>query len=188
MAIQRVLVIDDDANHGRSICDLLATDDLAVESVAEGKLGLSRLEEKQFDVLILDLNIPDMSGIEILKQLLPTDNRVKTIVISGESEVQSVTPVLRLGAYDYLSKPYEPEQLISSVRNAITRQRLESDNERMLLEQEDSRKRHEFLVNASPDLALAANRAQKDPNSKKRVRQVFKPLKGGTIIIKDEEE
>lgn len=173
MATQQILVIDDDPGMGRSVCQLLEQYGYTLEYVSEGKLGLSRLNETNFDILILDLNIPDMSGIEVLTHLKKLKHPVKTIVLSGESEVQVVTPVLRLGAYDYLSKPYQPAQLIGSVRNAISEQALEHKNAALQIEREDTRKRYEFLLNASPDLIYLLNPEGQFTFVNNQLRQVF---------------
>ncbi len=123
-----------------------------VEFEVEGAKGLRRIKADAIDVLILDLDMPNMSGIDVLQALGADTNGLKTIVVSGESHVEKITPILRLGAYDYLPKPYEPEQLLASVRNAVTRTRLERENRAMLDEKEATNRRDAFLINASPDL------------------------------------
>src|SRR5262245_36773590 len=136
MPSAQVLVVDDDVRHATSVRELLGSHGYVVEFEIEGALGLRRLQRDPVDVLILDLDMPNMSGVEMLRALGAQAQELKTIVVSGESQVEKVTPILRLGAYDYLPKPYEPEQLLTSVRNALTRTRLERENRLMLDEKE----------------------------------------------------
>ena len=152
MTSAQVLVVDDDERHAASVRELLGAHGYSVEFEIEGLQGLRRLRSDPVDVLILDLDMPNLSGIEMLRALGARANELKTIVVSGESHVEKITPILRLGAYDYLPKPYEPEQLLTSVRNALARSRLERENKAMLDEKEAVNRRDAFLINASPDL------------------------------------
>ena len=152
MSGAHVLVVDDDARHAASVRELLNAHGYSVEFEVEGARGLSRINADPIDVLILDLDMPNMSGIDMLEALRTSTNGLKTIVVSGESQVDKITPILRLGAYDYLPKPYEPEQLLASVRNAVARTRLERENRTMQDEKEAINRRDAFLISASPDL------------------------------------
>ncbi len=109
-------------------------------------------DKSPYQVLILDLHIPDLSGVSILRGVNDSGLKVKTIVLSGESELATVTPILQLGAVDYLRKPFDARQLINSVRNALSRFQLEQENLRMSAEAEENAELYEFLLNASPDL------------------------------------
>ena len=103
-------------------------------------------------MLILDLNIPDLSGLEVLAGVQRAGLNCKTIILSGENELSSVAPILKLGALDYLRKPFEPEQLINSVANAVARYQLEQEVVSMHEQAEESARLYEFLLNASPDM------------------------------------
>jgi PAS domain S-box-containing protein len=147
-----ILVLDDDAGHGNSVRDLLATQGYCVEASTDATRSMQRLKDGEFQILVLDLNMPQVSGIDVLEFLADHKIAVKTIVLSGETSVSGVTPVLRLGAYDYLPKPYQPQQLLTSVANAVERQRLETENRAMAIQAEADHALHEFLVTSSPDL------------------------------------
>ena len=160
-AVQRyflnILIVDDDALHGRSVRDLLAAHKYPADVVTSGNEGLTQLKDaeangKPYQVLILDLNIPDLSGVEVLSAVREAGLECKTIIVSGERELQTVTPILRLGAMDYLPKPFDPTQLINSVANALSRYQLEQENAQMHREVDESARLYKFLLNASPDL------------------------------------
>ncbi len=173
MSSAQVLVVDDDAGHAASVRELLSAHGYSVDFELEGAQGLRRIRADDVDVLILDLDMPNMSGIDMLQALGPDTDGLKTIVVSGESHVEKITPILRLGAYDYLPKPYEPEQLLASVRNAVTRTRLERENREMLDEKEAANRRDTFLINASPDLIYMLDVAGRFTFLNDQLRDVF---------------
>ena len=173
MSTAQVLVVDDDARHAASVRELLSAHGYSVEFEVEGAQGLRRAKADSIDVLILDLDMPNMSGIDVLQALGADGSSLKTIVVSGESHVEKITPILRLGAYDYLPKPYEPEQLLASVRNAVTRTRLERENRAMLDEKEAANRRDAFLINASPDLIYMLDVAGRFTFLNAQLRDVF---------------
>lgn len=155
--VLNILIVDDDALHGRSVRDLLAAHNYSADVVTSGIAGLEALRAAHVagtphQVLILDLNIPDLSGVEILSEIQKAGLNCKTIIVSGERELKTVTPILRLGALDYLPKPFDATQLVNSVRNALSRFQLEQENKRMEQEASESARLYRFLLNASPDL------------------------------------
>ena len=147
-----ILIVDDDTAHGASVRDLLAAYQHPAHYTSDNVSVLKQLTEHDYQVLILDLNMPGVTGIDILEQLNKAGRDVKTIVLSGESSLSTITPILRLGAYDYLSKPFEPQQLLTSVNNALSKASLERENKLMAARSTEDHKLHQFLVNASPDL------------------------------------
>jgi FixJ family two-component response regulator len=173
MSSAQVLVVDDDAGHAASVRELLSAHGYSVDFELEGSKGLRRIKAEGVDVLILDLDMPNMSGIDMLQALGTDSNGLKTIVVSGESHVEKITPILRLGAYDYLPKPYEPEQLLASVRNAVSRTQLERENREMLDEKEAVNRRDAFLINASPDLIYMLDVAGRFTFLNDQLRDVF---------------
>ncbi len=152
VAEPKILILDDDAAHGDSVRALLASQHYSAEATTDAAGAMQRLQRGEFQVLILDINMPRISGIDVLEYLADHEVTVKTIVLSGESSVHTITPILRLGAYDYLPKPYEPQQLLTSVANALERCRLEMENRSMAARVEAEHALHELLVNSSPDL------------------------------------
>ncbi len=150
-----ILIVDDDTSHSASVRDVLGAHQYPNADIAEtGTQGLAMLRNpaQRYQVLILDLHIPDLSGIEILRTIRAEGIAVKTIVLSGERELDSVTPILKLGAFDYIRKPYDPPELVTSVANAIAKHQLEQEVERMQKTVQENAELYEFLLNASPDM------------------------------------
>lgn len=148
----RILIVDDDEAHATSVRDLFDAYDLTSDMLHRGAPALDLLAKGGYQLLILDLDIPDLPGIEVLTALVERSINIRTIILSGESSLDNVTPILRLGAFDYIRKPYVPAELMSSVNNALAQNRLERENEQMNLRADASNQLHRFLVEASPDL------------------------------------
>ena len=148
----RILILDDDAAHGASVALLLKAHGYQADTLSVPAEGLRTLRERRHQVLILDLNMPQITGLDVLAFVADQKVDIKTIVVSGESAVGSVTPILRLGAYDYLPKPYNPQQLLTSVGNAVARWRLEVENRAMAARADADYRLRSFLVDASPDV------------------------------------
>jgi PAS domain S-box-containing protein len=152
-----ILIVDDDVIHGRSVRDVLAAHNYPADVATTGKGGLARLQQAHtegnpYQVLILDLHIPDLMGIEVLRAIKTLGLTVKTVVLSGESELSTIAPILKLGAYDYLRKPFQVPELVTSVANALSAFQLEQENKTMQAEAANNARLYQFLLNASPDL------------------------------------
>ena len=148
----RLLLVDDDERYLRSLEALIASHGFDVQAVHSGTQAIELLRREAFDVVVLDLNMPGVGGVEILGFLATDTHNVKSIVVSGEASPARIAPVLRHGASDYLLKPCPPSQLIASIKNQIARKRLEDENETMQERIEQSDQLHRYLVNQSPDV------------------------------------
>ncbi len=168
-----ILILDDDAAHAASVRELLKLNGYRSEASTDVAGSMQRLKDGEFQILVLDINMPQISGLDVLEFIADNDISVKTIVLSGETSVSNVTPILRLGAYDYLPKPYEPQQLLTSVANAAERYRLECENRAMAARAEADHVLHEFLVTASPDLIYVLDDQGRFTFVNKPVSQIF---------------
>jgi PAS domain S-box-containing protein len=169
----QILVLDDDPVHGGSVRELLTLKRYHADSTTDPVDAMQRLRDRRVDVLVLDINMPRISGIDVLELLAREEIPVTTIVLSGEKQVASVTPILRLGAYDYLPKPYQPQQLLTSVANAVERWRLERRTEALAARAEADHALHEFLVNQSPDLIYVLDDQGRFTFANKPVSEIF---------------
>ncbi len=115
----RVLVVDDDVELCKLITRILEKDDCVVTSVYNGRETLKLLESQRYDVVLLDIGLPDISGLEILSSWRGR-NGTKVIVITADDTAETLLSALRNDAYLYLRKPFSPEQLRELVANAVT--------------------------------------------------------------------
>jgi DNA-binding NtrC family response regulator len=131
---QRILVIDDEAIVGLSCKRALAPDGHEVASYEDPKAGLQAALSGDFDVLLLDLLMPELGGLEILKQVKAAGISSEVVMITGHSSVESAVEAMKRGASDYLSKPFSPDQLRMVVKKVCERSALIRENR--LLRQE----------------------------------------------------
>lgn len=119
LPVPRVLVIDDDAIGGRLLRAILGPEGLEVIIAADGPLGLSLVATARPDVVILDLRLPGIGGLDVLELLRVAHPSLPVIMLTAFGEVETAVKATKLGAFDYLTKPVEHEQLVFSVKRAL---------------------------------------------------------------------
>ncbi|OFE13922.1 two-component system response regulator [Pseudohongiella acticola] len=148
----RILVVDDDQRLAESLRELLILRHYAVDLVFGGQAAISRLRSSTYDIVLLDLAMPDVDGHQVLQFIQESKVNALVIVVSGESAVDHVSRALRRGAHDYIKKPYVADELMTTVSNAIRKKRLEDSHDEMQRRMKKSERLHRFLVNNSPDI------------------------------------
>jgi len=124
----RVLVADDENNLRDLIVRELTRRGLEAEGVGDGESALARLREDPYDVVVLDMKMPKKEGIEVLRELQEIPEHPQVIVMTGFQEVATAVEAMKLGAYDYLTKPTKIEELEVLVRKAAEKGQLLRDN------------------------------------------------------------
>ncbi|HEX5514991.1 MAG TPA: EAL domain-containing protein [Gammaproteobacteria bacterium] len=155
----RILLVDDDRCLLDSLSELLTTYGYAVDTAAGGLEAIERLQQTQYQVMLLDLRMPGVSGHDVMHHAASHRLDVTIIVVSGESSLHDISYALRHGAYDYLKKPYVPEELIATVNNAVRKRRLEDQSRLMQIKLDRSERLHRFIVNNSPDFIYILDEA-----------------------------
>ncbi len=150
----RILLADDNPRMLDSLSGLLKLYDFQVETALGGQNAIDKLATNQYDILLLDLKMPGVSGHDVMSFMSNNNINTMTIVVSGETSMDDVSKALRHGAYDYLKKPYIPEELAATVKNAVRKKLLEKSNLVMQTKLNQSERLHRFIVNNSPDIIL----------------------------------
>ena len=135
-----------------SLCELLSGRGFHLFTASSGKKALQQLESNQFDLILLDLGLPDIGGHEIMDFINQRKMNANVIVLSGHNGIDAAIGAIKRGAYGYLRKPYSPEELLKTVDNAIEKRRLEAENARIAWQLECSEQLHRHLVDSSPDI------------------------------------
>lgn len=148
----RILLVDDDKRLLDSLNALLTAYGYQIDTADTGAAALDRLQRERYDVMLLDLHMPGMSGHEVMSQVIQRRIDITIVVVSGESSLADISYALRNGAYDYIKKPYVPEELIATINNAVRKRRLENYSRLMQSRLDRSENLHRFIVNNSPDL------------------------------------
>jgi DNA-binding NtrC family response regulator len=144
----RILVVDDEPIVVRS-CQRILEGDYHVDAAADGHEALRRVEDGPYDVMILDIMMPNMDGMEVLRRVKEAHPDLEVIMVTGLSEIGTAVEAMKLGAFDYVSKPFEPEELKLVVQRAMERRRLLAEN-LSLKSEVDSKYRAENVVGLSP--------------------------------------
>ena len=117
--MKKVLVIDDEAIVRTSSKRTLVPEGYEVKLADSGRAGIELLESESFDVILLDLKMPDMSGIDVLKVVMERWPGIKVIIVTGYSTVETAVEALRLGAFNHIEKPFTPDSLLAAVEEAL---------------------------------------------------------------------
>jgi DNA-binding NtrC family response regulator len=124
----KILVIDDELDIREGLEMLLAGEGYTVELAQNGTEGLRKTEANRYDLVLLDLMMPDRSGMEVLHEVRQRDRDTPIFLITAYGSVEAAVDALKLGANDYFSKPWDNEKLIIEIERMIARRRLESEN------------------------------------------------------------
>ncbi|MBN1956699.1 MAG: EAL domain-containing protein [Desulfuromonadales bacterium] len=154
----KILIVDDDPVMARSIQSVLSLVGLEAHSVTGGYAAIKELDSRSYHLVLLDLNMPDMDGTEVLDHINTNMIDTNVIVVSGESEVKKAIHVLKNGARDFIRKPYSTDELLFSIKNVLEKINLELDNREMVEKLEESEALHRFIVHNSPDLLYMLDR------------------------------
>ena len=147
-----ILLTDDDPRMLESLKNLLELYEFRVDTALGGQAGIDKLSSNHYDVLLLDLKMPDITGHDVMAYMNHNNIDTTTIVVSGETSLSDISKALRHGAYDYLKKPYVPEELTATVSNAVRKKLLEKSHQSIQTKLNQSEKLHRFIVNNSPDI------------------------------------
>jgi len=125
---EAILVVDDEAGVRASLSGILGDEGYRVDAVESGEAGLQALESREYDLLLLDVWLPQMDGIEVLSRVRALDPDLPVVVISGHGSIETAVKAVRMGARDFVEKPLSLEKTLLVVKNALRQQRLESEN------------------------------------------------------------
>ena len=124
----RILVVDDEADIREGLELLLTSEGYAAELAENGTEGLRKMEQHAYDLVLLDLMMPDLSGMEVIEQVRRRDRDTPIFMITAYGSVEAAVSALKLGANDYFSKPWDNEKLIIEIARMIAGRRLETEN------------------------------------------------------------
>lgn len=125
----RVLVVDDDASLAQSIKLNIERAGFICTTVSSPDDALKRIDSEEFDVVLCDLRMPEMSGIDFIKQACAVHSHIAIVLMTGFGTNELALDAMRAGAYDYISKPFTPDQLLLTLRKIEEREKLRTENE-----------------------------------------------------------
>ena len=120
----RILVVDDEEIIRNLLYDVLSNTGYKVKTAKDGQEAISQIEKEPFEIVITDFKMPGMNGIELLQHILKINPDICVLIITAYSAVESAVSAMKLGAYDYICKPFELEEMKVVIEKAVERQRL----------------------------------------------------------------
>jgi len=124
----RILIIDDEENMRHMLTALLTESGFIVDAVADGVLGLQKIEETQYNFIFCDIRMPNMDGMTFLKTAAEKIENSNVIMMSAYGSIETAVEAMKLGAYEYISKPFKTDEVLLTLRKADERERLKSEN------------------------------------------------------------
>lgn len=149
MVRRRVLVVEDEENMRNLLSQLLRQEGFDVDTAADGDAALRKASSGEFDLVLLDVRIPDKDGMQVLRELRREDPGAVVMIVTGYATLEMAVEAMREGAFDYISKPFKKDELLLKVRRALEHEQLREEN-RKLAEELRARFKFEGIVGSSP--------------------------------------
>ncbi len=147
----RILVVDDEEIVIRSCLRILDGNGYQIETARDGHEALRKVEDNLYDVMILDIMMPNLGGLEVLRRVKEAHPDMDVIMITGLSQIDTAVQAMKLGAFDYIPKPFEPDELRLVLQRALERRRLLQENLNLKTEV-SSKYRFENIIGSSPPM------------------------------------
>jgi putative nucleotidyltransferase with HDIG domain len=128
----KILVVDDDPGLLETLSDALQLEGYEVTTAKAGEEALERLRQEEVDLVITDIKMPGLSGLELLRAIRDKNQILPVIVMTGYASLETAVEAIKQGAYDYITKPFEIEKLLHTVNKAVNQKKLEEKNKQLL--------------------------------------------------------
>jgi DNA-binding NtrC family response regulator len=139
---ETILIVDDDVKMKSIMAEVLQHEGFSILTAMNGKDALEVAEREALDLILCDVKLPDIDGIDLLRQFIHRRASIPVIMISGFATIDRAVAATRLGAYDFLEKPLEPQRVLLTIKNALERSRLEKSQQTLL---EDVMQRYNMI-------------------------------------------
>jgi len=126
-----VLVVDDEKGICETLGDICREEGYIVETALDGKGGINAVKNRNFNVVLLDIRLPDMSGIKVLEEIKKISPETEVIMITAYASLQNSVEALNKGAYAYIMKPFDMNEVLGSIKKVVEKQQLFYENKRL---------------------------------------------------------
>jgi two-component system nitrogen regulation response regulator NtrX len=147
--MSKILIIEDEETIRRVLVKILCEENESyeVDTAEDGVVGLEKIKENDYDLVLCDIKMPRMDGVELLEAVKKIDTEIPIVMISGHGDMETAINTMRIGAFDYISKPPDLNRLLNTVRNALDKKKLVVENK--ILKKKVSKK-YEIIGNSDP--------------------------------------
>ena len=131
--MSKILIIEDEASIRRVLTRIIQEEDedYQVDEAEDGLLGIEMIEKNDYDLVLCDIKMPKLDGVEVLQKTQKIKPEIPFVMISGHGELETAVETMRLGAFDYISKPPDLNRLLNAVRNALDKKKLVVENKQL---------------------------------------------------------
>ncbi|MDC1265597.1 sigma-54 dependent transcriptional regulator [Flavobacteriaceae bacterium] len=131
--MSRILIIEDEASIRRVLVKILTEENAQYQvfEAEDGLIGIEMIKKDDFDLILCDIKMPKMDGVEVLEAVKKIKPEIPMVMISGHGDLDTAVNTMRMGAYDYISKPPDLNRLLNTIRNALDRKQLVVENKRL---------------------------------------------------------
>jgi len=146
----KILIVDDEARMCASLKTLLCAQDYEIQTCCSGNEALNYLDRDEFDLVIMDVFMEGMDGFQVIEEIMKQKIDTPVIIMTGSASTESAVKALRMGASNYLKKPFESEELFLSVTNVLSQRMLKEKKQLLSKKLKESEKKYKTLVNTTP--------------------------------------
>src|SRR4030042_1947949 len=179
----KILIVDDQVNTCKTLQAILKKSGYPSDYTLRAEDALQRVQEEHFDIAITDIRMPGMDGIQLLEELKKIQPHLVVIMITGYATIKSAVESIQKGAYDYLPKPFTPDEVRVIIERAAERSRLESENI-LLRRQLQSQKSFENIIGNSAPLQRVFEMIQKVAGGERNILLTGETGTGNELVAK----
>ena len=179
---EKILVVDDEPSNRNILRQELTHKGYTVETADDGSEALRKVESSRPDLIILDYMMPDLSGLDVLKQLRKREDDTPVIMITAYGTVDRAVQAMKEGAYDFITRPFEPDHLAIVLEKALERQRLRRE---VVVLSEEVDQRYRLILGESPKMEQAVDLAKKAAGSNATVMLLGESGTGKEIFARN---
>ncbi|MBN1996923.1 response regulator [candidate division KSB1 bacterium] len=161
---EKILVVDDEEIIRIGCQRILEEYDCSVQLAENGRIGLEKLKSERFDLVLIDLMMPELGGLELLEEICKIDRNIVSIIITGFATIETAVEAIKKGAYDYLSKPFTPDEFRAKVGRGLEKRHLLLEAERLrkeaaknLIECTKQKSRTQTIINSMAEGVIATS-------------------------------
>ncbi|MBN2016619.1 MAG: response regulator [Candidatus Cloacimonetes bacterium] len=127
MEEKKVLIVDDEKNIRMTLSQTLTGQGLITETAMNGEEALTKMDESKYDIIFLDLKMPGIHGLDVLKEISKSGSRIVTVIITAHGTIDSAVEAMKLGAIDFIQKPFTPDEIREVINTIMKRDELEAE-------------------------------------------------------------
>jgi len=150
-----ILIVDDDRPIRSTLKEILEFEKFKVEDAEDGQMAISKVEKNDYDLILCDIKMPKMDGIEVLQKIQELKPHIPVVMISGHGDIETAVGAIKLGAFDFIAKPLDLNRLLVTVKNALDRNELVEETKQLRKKVYKS-KLNDIIGESEPIMAVKA--------------------------------